>query len=428
MRSPVLLTTLPAAAVRIGAPRSAWPYRMLAQAGVARWRPLALHPLAREGYLVVPSDRIHKATVEALVPGAIRLLSPELQQRYGIPADETFWAAYPFRSGRSGNRIQGVIGFRREPEAAVWDLLQRNAALAVKAHYALWARAYAETAAETGIFLTISLSQFCDDLGYARLPNGGHRPERKRAAMGVLKLLTSLELCGTYTPPYGAVRRLHGPLWAQGVIDDPGGRYADLFDIARDGLAGGNPVAFCYGAGRWFFDPIWRKFNPSVARVGEGLLRLSSRDNDKWAVMVGGYLATLARMSGYEPRTLRVTHLLERSGLLYADPRNPGRMLDKLERALDRVAEVGVIGGWEYAGDRAAEPDMDHPAALAALADAAAGRADRRIVIRWPAALAARAPWLREARSAHTAERAARQRSTRAPRGDGRDPGPDPRR
>jgi hypothetical protein len=428
MRSPILLTTLPAPAVRVGAPRLAWPYRMLAQAGPARRRPLALHPLAREGYLVVPSDRIHKATVEALVPGAIRPLSPELQQRYGVPADETFWAAYPFRSGKSGNRIQGVIGFRREPEAPIWELLQRNAALAIKAHYALWARAYAETAAETGIFLTISISQFCDDLGYARLPNGAHRPERKRAALSVLKLLTSLELRASYAPPHGLVRRLQGPLWAQGVIDDPEGRYADLFGTSTDNdLAGGDPVAFCYGAGRWFFDPIWRKYNPSVARVGEGLLRLSSRDNDKWAVIVVGYLATLARISGYESRTLRVTHLLERSGLLRADPRNPGRMLDKLERALDRAAEVGVIGGWEYAGDRAAEPDMDHPAALAALADAAAGRADRRIVIRWPPALAARAAWLREARTAHAAERAACKK-TRASRGGGRDPGPDPRR
>jgi hypothetical protein len=397
-------------------------------AGEPGRRRLTLHPLAREGYLVVPSDRIHKATVEALAPGAIRPLPLELQQRYGVRPDETFWVAYPFASGRTSNRIQGVIGFRREPDAAVWKLLQQNPALAVKAQYALWARAYAEAAAEAGTSPTISIPQFCDDLGYARLPNGAHKPERKRAAMAVLKLLTSLELCGTYASPHGAVRRLQGPLWARGVIDDPGGRYADLFDAARcDCLAERGPVAFAYSAGLWFFDPVWRKYNPSVARVGEGLLRLSSRDNDKWAVLVGGYVATLARMCGYEPRTLRVAHLLERSGLLRAERRNPARMLDKLEKALDRVAEVGVIGGWEYAGGRADEPDMDHPAALAVLADAAQRRAEQRIVIRWPAALAARATWLREARTAHAVARM-RRRKARAPREDGRDPGADPRR
>jgi hypothetical protein len=423
MKLPILLKPISPPAARRFAPATAWPYRMLAQAGAAPRRRLALHPLAREGYLIVPSDRIHKATVEALAPGAIRTLSPELQERHGVPPDERFWAAYPFQSGKSGNRIRGVIGFRREPEAAVWELLQRNPALAVKAHYALWARAYAEAAAETGAFLTRALSRFCDDLGYTRSARGAHRTERKRAAMAALKLLTRLELCGTYAPPHGGVRRLRGPLWARGVIEDPDGRYADLFGTAQyDDLPQRLSVAFSYSPGSWFFDPIWRKYNPSVARVGEGLLRLSSRDNDKWAVMVGGYIATLARMNGYEPRTIRVAHLLERSGLLQAERRNPGRMLDKLERALDRVAEVGVIGGWEYTGDTA-EPDMDHSEALAALAEAAEGRAEKRIVIRWPAELAARAARLREGRAAHAARRKAH-----SPRGSGRDPGPDPRR
>src|SRR5215212_7414703 len=53
------------------------PGRLLA--GIAS--PSAPSP-ARWGFLVVPSDRIHKATVEALMPGAIRQLSPDCLEEH----------------------------------------------------------------------------------------------------------------------------------------------------------------------------------------------------------------------------------------------------------------------------------------------------------------------------------------------------------
>jgi hypothetical protein len=334
----------------------------------------------RRGYLVVPADRIVKATGEALAPGAIRLLSTDEGEADEGAAGESFRAAYAWATGGEANCVRGRIGFRREPESDLWALLRGNPALLMKALYSLWARLYAASEPAPGAFTLLSLSQFCDDLGYVRLANGAHRPERKRQARLALRLLAALELDAVYRAPNGATTRLRGPLLTLRVLDERG--------------------RFCVAPGAWFFDPLWRKYNRFTGMVGAGLLRLEAGDRDKWAVLVGGILAPLARINGYEPLRLRVAHLLETSGLLRAERRNPGRMLDKLERALDRLQEAGVLGAWEYEEPAVSEPDMDSPRELAALADAARDRMEKRLLIHWSVDLAVRAGPLRAARKA----------------------------
>src|SRR5262249_10882828 len=93
--------------------------------------------------------------------------------------------------------------------------------------------------------------------------------------------------------------------------------------------------------------------------------------------------------------------LLRRSGLLWAERRNPARMREKLERALERLEEVGVLGLWDWDGPGRAEPDMDVAADLADLADAAGDWQDRTLTIRWPPELRAREERLQAARQAH---------------------------
>src|SRR5205814_7472090 len=131
-------------------------------------------PLTWRGCIRFPADRIHKAVVEALVPGTLAV--PVGGSTGGEEGGEWEWR-YAFTAGGRRDRLEGAIGFRRAPREDLARLLERNPALAIKAHYALWARAFAENDASPGAPTRITLSQFCDDLGYARLENGAHRPE-----------------------------------------------------------------------------------------------------------------------------------------------------------------------------------------------------------------------------------------------------------
>src|SRR5206468_3648840 len=131
-------------------------------------------PLVQEGYIRFPADRIFKAVVESLVPGALEPLPPADDHTAG-------WrAGYRFETGGKRDRLRGTIGFRDAPDAEVRALLERNGSLAVKMHFALWARSIAEAGLDPDGCTAVTLSQLCDDLGYARLQNGAHRPESKR--------------------------------------------------------------------------------------------------------------------------------------------------------------------------------------------------------------------------------------------------------
>ena len=340
-------------------------------------------PIAPDGFLRGSSDRISKAMIESLTPGAMRQrdeIEPALAalEGRGAVSTSTFWAAYPFENPNNGKGdVYGAIGYKTNPGEAIWAMLQKNGAIAIKMQFVLWARAYTETNAEPGQVIRLSVNQLCDDLGYKR-KKGAHKKENKQTAAKVFEMLTGQEIAGIFTHQ-GRSIRLRGPIWNRGLAADES---EDLF--------GWVPAMVSYAPGDWFSVPEWRAYNRNVAMTGEGILKLTGENKDKHAVFIAGYMATLARMNNYRAKYLKVKTLLEKSGLWAADSNhNPGRMIDKLERALDRLIEVDVIKGWRYrtAGDAAIDPDnLDDPDTLAALADDGAdpNERNRTIIIEWP--------------------------------------------
>jgi hypothetical protein len=342
---------------------------------------LSAQPLTWHGYIRFPADRIHKAAVEALVPGVLELPSSEDSPTW----DADGWVAgHHFETGRGRDHLRGKFGFRLPPSDEAAELLHTNSPLLIKVHYALWAFTIARTDGDPNSAVTLSLPELCDALGYARLANGAHRPESKRQAARAVELLCSLELDVRYDAPDGRSCRLSGPLWKPGPPPD-GTRL-----------------------GAWSTDPLWRAYNRRIGLADARLLQLRP-DRDRWAICAGGYLAPLARMNGYRPLRVRVRTLLTRSGLLAAERRNPARMLEKLERALERLEEARIIGGWDWEAQAGREPDMDDASALASLGAAADGWMARILIIRWPDDLDVRAQRLTAARETH-----ARRRSRRA--------------
>jgi hypothetical protein len=369
---------------------------------------LPMHPIAVNGQLSVASDRINKATVEALMPGAMKqssVLDVALNKLkvHGLTIGKKFWAAYPFSARKD---LHGAIGFTQNPGEAIWRMLQRNGALAVKAQYALWARAYAETDADPQKFIIMSISQFCDDLGFKK-KKGAHERFNKHKAVEVLDLLTSLELSAIYQTPKYKIVHLSGPLWMRGGIREELDDFTDIFGERHVGdpqnRMSWDPIAFAYAPGIFFANPEWRKYNHNVALIGAGLLQLGSGDNDKWAVMVGGYIALLARMNGYRTTRVGVKRVLERTGLLaeMMKHRQASRMRDKLERALEKLQLVRVIKAYHFTSE-AEDVDFDDLNNLETLDRMsephrwAASWLNQCIVIEWPEDFERRAEELRE--------------------------------
>jgi hypothetical protein len=299
-------------------------------------------PLTWHGCLRFPAHRIHKGVLELLMT----------DDRFELQG-ERFVVC-----GRR-DRIEGKLGFRmdaRDPGPA-------NDPLLLKLHWVLSSRMFAQTG---GRDIEIRVSQLCDDLGYSRLANGAHRPSNKRAVAAALLRLGDLELDLAYKAPNGETTRLRGQVW----------------EIDVDG------ALLRYQAGAWAADPLWQRFNGAVGLAPADLLSLRP-DRDAWAIRLGSYLAALARMNGYRTTTLQVETLLEKTGLGRAEARNPARMRDKLERALERLEEAGCLAGWTWIGD-GAEPDMDDPDALRTLDTAAAMWRSRQVQVVWPRPLQAR--------------------------------------
>lgn len=328
-------------------------------------------PVTWRGFLRFPADRIHKSLVEAVTRGYVTFYDA---------SDPTEGAAELSRFAYEGarDRLSGTIGFRIPPSPAEQSVLERDRPLLIKLQYVLWARALAETDGDPERPVVVTLAQLCEDLGYVRLRNGAHRPEHKRRVREAVELLTALTLEAEYRAPDGRTARLAGPIWR---------RHRHL-EAER---------TIAYSPGTWFAEPAWVRFNRTIGLVGAGLRELRP-DRDQWAIAVGGYAAALARMNGYRPLTLRVSTLLERSGLAAAERRNPARMREMLERALDRLEVVGVIGEWDWFARTVSEPDMDAPHDLAALTRDAGEWSSRSIVLRWPAELQRRSHELTEAR------------------------------
>jgi hypothetical protein len=331
------------------------------------------------------SDRVHKALVESLACGFTFI-----PDERAVPSELRHGRSFESAGGK--DQLHGRLGFRLLPTDRERQLLDEYRSQLIKLQFALWARAFAETDADPERPVVVTLAQLCDDLGYRRLQNGAHRPEHKRQVAALLELLTAVEVDAEYRAPDGRTAHLRGPLWK---------RFPEL-EPER---------SFAYTPGAWYADPVWRQFNQRVALAGAGLLALRP-DRDRWAISVGGYLATLARMNGYRPLTVRVETLLERTGLGEAEQRNPSRMREMLERALEQLEAVGVIAAWDWFNSNPSEPDMDAPSDLAQLARTAPHWAQRSLVIQWPAPLRDREVALRFCREASS--RAKRVRTTPA--------------
>ncbi|MDT4952775.1 MAG: hypothetical protein QOJ02_913 [Acidobacteriota bacterium] len=314
---------------------------------------LASATIAREGFLRFPSERIFKATIEALMPGSL-LTGASLHaglERYSDQAkqiNDRFRATYIFKSDKGD--FEGAIGFPHDTNNARLQIVQDMPSLAVKAVFALWARLYAEVGDPVyGQPISISVSQFCNDLGYKRKDNS-HEPENRRQAILILKAILELEATITYKPNERGMQ-MQGSVFQQCplALDIKG--YSDVF--VSSGLAEQESFkgagAFSYGPGKVYQNPIWHARNRSVALVGKGLLTLGNGNKDKWAVLVGGYLASFVRMNRYQQQMLDTKALLEKTGLSGEKERHRqlGRMHNKLESALDRLQEVSFIKSWK---------------------------------------------------------------------------------
>ena len=250
----------------------------------------------------------------------------------------------------------------------LWEYLRGGGPRLVKAHYALWARYYEDVEQNGMRHVMVSVPQFCEDIGLKKHTNGGFRPEQKRDALQMLKALTSIEM--SVSKVLGKKeRRIRGPLWARGFEAQERDVYGDLMGAAREGTQEQwEPVAFSFAPGPWFEDPQWRRYHSFVGKIGSGLLRLSG-DSDQWAILIGGYLGTLARSNGYKPLRLRVSTILKYSDLAQsADAkRRAKRNREKFETALERLCdpEIGVIRQWSFVDTLLDEPDMDDTQSLA---------------------------------------------------------------
>ena len=88
-------------------------------------------------------------------------------------------------------------------------------------------------------------------------------------------------------------------------------------------------------------------------------------DRDEWAILIAGYLGTLARVDQYRPRRLKIATILKNTGLDKAIGHRQTQFREKFFRALDRMQEEGVITGWKTEGFDDSEVDQDDLAALA---------------------------------------------------------------
>jgi hypothetical protein len=341
-------------------------------------------PPGREGplsYRLLPFDssRITMQAVQALSRGKEMAAYGEQRQHYAgqhVRWSPAYWKALPFDTMPTkvrGDWLRGMIGFSEDPGEAVWATLVERGALAVQAHFVLWARALQQQGAESDGWITLTSNDLCDDLGFARLPGErGHHPERRREAYRVFKLLTKIELHALYfNKQQKPARWLHGGIWVAGLTEQ-----RQVADPEEPELW--VPAWLRYQPGDWFRDKQWREWNQHIGVISRGFLGLDAGDRDKWAVLVGGYLGAHAPVNGYAELTAKVETLCEATGMAatYLPNRKAAEMLRKLERALERLEAVGVIAGWEFLKDRS-RIRVQWPAALKAEQEGICDRLER---------------------------------------------------
>jgi hypothetical protein len=312
---------------------------------------LAPSPIAREGFIRFPSERIFKATLEALMPGAM-LTGPPLYAALDTLSEggqiaENLEAAYVFKS--KGGDFEGAIGFPPGTSINLRQAIHDMPALAVKALFTLWARLYAETKNPAySDIISISVAQFCDDLGYKQ-KKGSHAPENRLRAITVLEALMNLEAIIIYRQDK-LLGHLKGHIFDRRHLSPEVKGYFDVFAMPQHGKCDDSKGsgAFTYGPGQVYAGSAWRARNSNVALISEELLSIGKGNIDKWTVLVGGYLASIGRMNRYRPKSFRAEVLVRKTGLYLERERHYqfSRMRDKLEEALARLQETGIIKEW----------------------------------------------------------------------------------
>ena len=255
--------------------------------------------------------------------------------------------------------------------ASLWEFLQKGGAAMVKAHYALWARYYEQVPDGLSLeYVVVNVSDFCRDLGYSK-HKGAYKPEAKRRAMQLLEALTSTQMAATYQVPgqkkgHTKTRRLKGTIWARGLEAEERDTYEDLLGHSRAGAPEmWTPCSFSFAPGPWHADKDWRRYNRFVGKIGAGLMKLDNR-YDEWAILIGGYLGTLARTGKYRARRLKIGTILENTGLARTDTHRKTEHREKFYRALDRLVEEKIIAAYKTEGFDDSDVDPDDLAALAA--------------------------------------------------------------
>lgn len=313
---------------------------------------LVLRPLSSLGYIIVPANPISEAIVESLVPGPLReIASKEIKS---LRTRTVFWRGRTFGKNKRlpGQTLKlGLIGFKEQPEDYVWKLLEGRGAQAIKAHYVLWARwahEFGDTVAHPGRFLTLTLPQFCDDLGFEKNKDD-HRSENKKVALDLLKLLTTVEFVCRYQPPRGADEIISGPLWIRGNLNEGFRGFEDIFlPSSGDTNSFWINKAFSYAPGPIFASELWQKINQFNAKLNAMFLKLTSENKDKNKLIIAAYLATLVRVENSQPVCVRAKTLVEKTGLLRVDgKRNAARIPKKVATVLNDLEKLKIIESWQ---------------------------------------------------------------------------------
>lgn len=316
----------------------------------AKMSMLQLDPLTESGYIVVPVSPINEAIVGAfasgeVIPTTVDVLAP-------LGSDQHARTSMKGRGASSKVKPTRLIVFKQTPDEYLWNLLESNGALAIKAHYALWARwaqAYPKmdfTAEQT---LSLTVAQFCDDLGFKQ-HKGDHRIDNKRKAVALLELLTSLEfICLRQSKQ--ALEVVHeGMIWRRANPPEDLRGFEDVWSKTRHGFQDmWVNKAFSYAPGPMFADDEWRKQNQFNGRVGAALLELQADNRDKYTLKVGGYLISLARDGEGGQTKIRTRTLAEKTGMWRVDGKdNRGRIEDKVVGALRKLETIKVIKSYTY--------------------------------------------------------------------------------
>jgi hypothetical protein len=298
---------------------------------------LARHqPLAKGINLRFSSTNINKLFVESLMPGAMKEFTAVQDSLEGLK-NKTLLDALQFKTayiGRSKSDLEGVVGFKYDLGSEMKDILENESALLTKAHYVLSERFYEQTGGEGSGQSAITLNQFCDDLGMPR-KNSAHTPRNKERARSVFEVLTSTRISAlAYLNGKKSPLRISDNMWKQGAE----------IEAQKRGRWHEHILTFTRGG----FDDEWQKQNKKfIGYIHRGFLELKADNQDKYAILLGGYLASFAKMNQYQIQPLKLLPILKRVGLwnVYAEA-TPGKMREKLERSLDKLVSVGILREW----------------------------------------------------------------------------------